>query len=106
MNAQHSSGRVSCPECVNFTIHPDYPYLVICLEKQQLAPLPKEVCKDYVEKTWEKLIEMLSERGFLYCSECKKPIYSLDELNNHKKEFISLEFFPDEVASEESPAAD
>lgn len=95
-----------CRECIKFTVHPHYPYLVICLEKGELVSLPREVCKDYVEKTWERLIEVLSERGFLYCAECGKPIYSLDELTKHRRELIPFEFFMDEVATEEAFAAD
>ncbi|MEM1574696.1 MAG: hypothetical protein QXF09_00100 [Nitrososphaerota archaeon] len=95
-----------CNKCINFVAHPNYPYLMICLEKQQVVSLPREACKDYVEKSWDKLVELLSEKGFLYCAKCSKLIYSLDELNKHKSDFILFEFFPDDVAYEESPVAD
>lgn len=74
--------------------------------KDQLISLPREGCEDYVEKNWKKLVEVLSEKGFLYCVECNKPIYTIEELTKHKKEFIPIEFFHDDVASEEALAAD
>ncbi len=97
---------VNCQKCLHFTVHPSYPYLVICIELEQVVAQPREVCKNYVEKTWEKFIEQLSESGFLYCAECRKPIFSAEELHKHKPEFIPFEFFTDDVAYEEVPAGD
>ncbi|MEN2974874.1 MAG: hypothetical protein ABDH32_04770 [Candidatus Caldarchaeales archaeon] len=106
MEYQHSEKKVDCRDCEYFTVHPSYPYMVICLEKQQLVSLPRQVCKDFVERTWQKLVDTLSERGFLYCAICNKPIYNIDELTRHRREFIPYESIPDDVAFEEAPAAD
>ena len=98
--------ELDCYRCSHFTIHPNYPYIVVCLEKQQIVSESKEVCKKYVEKTWESLLERLSEAGFLYCAECSKPIFTREELTKHKAELIPLEYFNDEVAYEEAYSAD
>lgn len=97
---------LDCRKCSHFTIHPDYPYLVICVEMGRIVARHVEVCKDYVEKSWDELAERLSEVGFLYCAECRKPVFAQEELTNHRAELIPLEFFADEVACEESCCAD
>ncbi|MCF8885359.1 MAG: hypothetical protein QXK95_02360 [Nitrososphaerota archaeon] len=97
---------VGCIRCCNFSFHPNYPHIAVCLVKQQVISLTKEVCKSFLEKNWDKLREVFSERGFLYCAECMKPIYSLEELEKHRLEFMHYEFAPDDVAYEDSPTAD
>jgi hypothetical protein len=97
---------VECNKCLHFTVHPSYPYIVICVDLGQVVAQPREACRNYVSKTWDRLIKQLSESGFLYCVECSRPIFDEEELRKHKTEFIPFEFFTDEVAYEEAPSGD
>jgi len=79
---------------------------MICVEDNTVISMPKEECSGYVEREFEVLVKLLLERGFLYCADCRQPIYSPDELRHHAKDRVMASIPPDEVACEESPAAD
>lgn len=98
--------NINCIKCSKLGFHPNYPRIAICLDKQQVISTTREVCESFVEKNWSRLVEVFSERGFLYCARCMKPIYSLEELERHVPDFIHYEFVPDDVACEDSPTAD
>lgn len=79
---------------------------MICMEDNTVISMPREECPGYVEADFEALVKLLLERGFLYCADCRQPIYSPDELRQHAGDRIIAIIPPDDVASEESPAAD
>ncbi|MCS7132458.1 MAG: hypothetical protein N3F65_00445 [Nitrososphaeria archaeon] len=97
---------ISCLKCVKVSVHPSYPSIVICLKDNKVIPLRRETCRDYVERGFDELVKTLSEHGFLYCVDCHKPIYSIEELYEHLHDIVLANYPPDEVAHEESPAAD
>jgi hypothetical protein len=79
---------------------------MICVGDNTVISMPKEECSGYVERDFETLVKLLLERGFLYCADCRQPIYSPDELRQHARDRVIALIPPDEVAYEESPAAD
>ncbi|WP_054854414.1 hypothetical protein [Vulcanisaeta distributa] len=52
-----------------------------------------------------RLRETLSTYGWVYCIDCKHPIFNLEEALEHlrKGHVLTNRFMPDEVAPEETP---
>ncbi|MCL7393334.1 MAG: hypothetical protein LZ169_00675 [Thaumarchaeota archaeon] len=98
--------EIRCLKCFKYSPHPIYPSIMVCVEDNTVISMPKEACSRYVERDFEALAKLLLERGFLYCADCRQPIYSLDELRQHAGDKVIAIIPSDEVACEESPAAD
>ncbi|MBS3817766.1 MAG: hypothetical protein KGY76_09420 [Candidatus Thermoplasmatota archaeon] len=98
-------GEKGCDECDYFVKHDSYDFIGMC-QNQDKTITKKEVCPDQKEIDREKLKEILEEKGWIYCLTCDEPIFSLEELEEHKKGRLVEKRFSDEVASKDSPAAD
>ncbi len=59
----------------------------------------------YSRDTERRLKEALSTYGWVYCVDCKQPIFDLREAMEHAKHghLLTNRFMPDEVAPEEVP---
>lgn len=95
-----------CLRCAKMASSLVYSSILICFENGNVIPALKETCPNYLERSFSSLVKRLSEHGFLYCADCKKPIYSIDELQEHVNDLILTNYPPDEVVHEESPVAD
>lgn len=94
-----------CSECLRYSPHPIYPFIMICLEDCRVVSGAEE-CSGYIKRDFDELAKLLLERGVLYCADCRQPIYSQDELPRHAGDRVIAIFPPDDVSYEESPAAD
>lgn len=94
-----------CEECDYFVKHDSYDFIGLCLNEDRLIT-KKEKCDGQKDINLEKIKKKLEERGWIYCITCEEPIFTLEELEDHKKGSLRLEQLSDEVASEDSPAAD
>lgn len=63
-------------------------------------------CDDYEELTLDVLREKLHADGWLYCVDCRTPIFYIEELEKHIGHIVTLSIHSDSVASEEAPPAD
>jgi len=96
-----------CEKCVYFLAHDVYGYLGLCVKKNAVvASTVDKPCEKFRETDLKELEKLLTEKGWLYCLTCKKPIYSFEELKNHLNDQVASNFLSDEVASEEAPSAD
>ncbi|MFP4000447.1 MAG: hypothetical protein ACLFU5_00910 [Thermoplasmata archaeon] len=77
----------------------------MCINKDRLIT-KKEICPGQKDIDRERLKEILKEKGWIYCITCNEPIFSLDELEDHKKGRLIEKRFSDDVAAEDSPTAD
>ncbi len=94
-----------CEDCDYFVKHDSYDFFGLCLDEDRLIT-KKERCRNQKDIDIERIEEILKEKGWIYCISCGEPIFTLDELDDHKKGRLASEKYTDEVASEDSPAAD
>ncbi len=94
-----------CEECDYFVKHDSYDFIGFCINEDRLIT-KKERCPGQKDIDIERLKEILREKGWIYCITCGEPIFSLEELEEHKKGRLVEDRFSDDVASEDSPAAD
>ncbi|MFP4608918.1 MAG: hypothetical protein ACLFNY_05000 [Candidatus Aenigmatarchaeota archaeon] len=94
-----------CEECDYFVKHDSYDFMGICVNKDKVVT-KKVTCPGQKDIDRKRLREILKEKGWIYCITCGEPIFSLDGLKEHKKGRLVEERFSDEVAAEDSPAAD
>lgn len=96
-----------CRKCVFFKAHDLFDYIDYCSIRKELVIPEHEECPHYREVTRDQLAKIIREQGWLYCITCRKVIHSVEELDEYlNKHIIVQETFSDDVASEESPAAD
>ncbi|MEM2422240.1 MAG: hypothetical protein QXZ34_03505, partial [Candidatus Bathyarchaeia archaeon] len=96
-----------CEKCVYFIAHDIYGYLGLCVKKNALVTSTMDrSCKKFRDTSLKELEKLITEKGWLYCLTCKKPIYSFEELKEHLNDQVSSDFLSDDVASEEAPSAD
>ncbi len=102
-----SSRNSGCSSCVFFKVHDLFDYIGYCTIKDELIVGGESGCPHYKPVDKSQLVELLRERGWIYCVTCKKPIYSEEELDEYLEKYrVNVDFFNDTVAAEESPAAD
>jgi len=97
-----------CRNCVFFKLHDTYEYLGYCVNLNEVVVLSggRRPCPHFREVTLDDLRKVLSSVGFLYCATCGEYIYTLEELEKHLRKHVVTSGFSDDVAGEESPAAD
>ncbi len=95
-----------CYDCTFFYVHPIYSNIGFC--KIHKKVVDKDFyCDEFKEVKVEDLFKILKERGWVYCSDCKKPIFDEEELKKHlnMNHHVTVSFLKDAVAKEESPGA-
>ena len=95
-----------CYDCIFFYVHPVYSNMGLC--KVQNKIVDKDFyCDSFKEVKSEDLVKTFKERGWVYCSDCKKPIFDEGELKKHLElnHHVTVSFLRDTVAKEESPGA-
>jgi hypothetical protein len=97
-----------CRRCVLYRAHDMYDFLGVCVYRDELLILTPgaKTCEKYEEFSMDELKRLLNERGWLYCVSCRKWIWTVEELQEHRNDIVIPEFFSDIIASEEAPAAD
>ena len=97
---------MNCKNCIYYKPHSLYGF-GYC-EKKGSIVFGDESCKDVVPAVREDLIKAIEAYGWVYCSECRKALFSVEELDQHLSLGHTLfnEFMEDFVASEEAPGAD
>ncbi len=97
-------GEKGCEDCDYFVKHDSYDFIGLCLDEDRLIT-KKEKCKGQKDIDIKKIKEILEDRGWIYCISCGEPIFSIEEIENHKKGKLRLDELSDDVASEDSPTA-
>ncbi|MFO7791583.1 MAG: hypothetical protein R6W73_01190 [Candidatus Saliniplasma sp.] len=95
----------TCKECVYFISHDSYNYMGFCKKKEKMS-LSEHECPEVKEIKFKDVEKVLEEQGWVYCETCKKPIYDVEELKKHTEGKVVWEFYPDDVAAEDSPVGD
>ncbi len=95
-----------CYSCVYFSVHPIYTNLGFCNVHKKLVG-KDYYCESFKQINVEDLKAAIKERGWVYCSDCKRPIFNFEELDLHLRSnhHVTISFMHDVVAKEESPGA-
>ncbi len=98
-------GEEGCEECQYFIKHDFYDFIGLCVQKDKLVT-KKERCEGQEKVNEEEIEDVLKERGWVYCISCDEPIFSVEELEDHSEDRVVEDRLSDDVASEDTPAAD
>ncbi len=98
-------GEKGCEKCQYFIKHDYYDFIGLCVRKDKFLTEKKE-CNGQEKIKEEEMKEVLKERGWVYCISCDEPIFSIEELEDHSGDRIVEDRLSDDVAAEDSPAAD
>ncbi|MDP8024062.1 MAG: hypothetical protein ACP5LF_06230 [Nitrososphaeria archaeon] len=95
-----------CYDCIYFYVHPVYSNMGLCKVNNKIVD-KDFYCESFKEINPDDLFKVLKERGWVYCSDCKKPIFDEEELKKHLSlnHHVTVSFLKDTVAKEESPGA-
>lgn len=87
--------------------HSLYPYIRYDRERDKVD-FGTDLEGYFSQNTEVKLEEAFKTFGWVYCTDCKRAVYSMEEALEHinKGHTVTLEFMPDAVAPEEVPPAD
>ncbi len=99
---------VTCSSCSHYLPHPQYKYIGYCSALGSIVLGGNPPCESFSPLTRDALAELLELRGWVYCVDCRHPIFDLDEALEHaaRGDKLSISFMFDEVAREEASPAD
>ena len=99
-----------CLKCAFFRVHSLFPYLGYCDKRGEVIVSSPRECDYFKQVDLDYIKEVIEKEGMVYCVTCKRPISSVEELEEYVKEYrkyvIALKTIVDEVVSEEAPIAD
>ncbi|MGC9209110.1 MAG: hypothetical protein ACP5GH_04590 [Nitrososphaeria archaeon] len=95
-----------CSDCVHFYVHPVYTNMGFCEIHRKLVD-GQDSCDRFSEVRPEEVERGFRERGWIYCTDCRKPLFELSEVKEHLRlnHHLTIRFLRDQVAKEESPGA-
>jgi thioredoxin-related protein len=95
-----------CYDCIFFYVHPVYSNIGLCKLHNKIVD-KDFYCDGFKKVNFEDLFNALKEMGWVYCSNCKKPLFDEEELKKHlsMNHHVTVRFLKDKVAKEESPGA-
>jgi hypothetical protein len=97
-----------CAACAHYVPHPQYRYIGYCDEMGSVVLGDQAQCDKFALTAEDQLRAALELRGWIYCLDCRRAIFDLDEALEHARggELLSSRFMFDEVAREEVSTAD
>ncbi|MFP3213677.1 MAG: hypothetical protein RXR18_00460 [Nitrososphaeria archaeon] len=95
-----------CYDCIFFYVHPVYSNIGLCKLHNKIVD-KDFYCDGFKKVNFEDLFNALKEMGWVYCSNCKKPLFDEEELKKHlsMNHHVTVRFLKDKVAKEESLGA-
>ncbi|HEU16827.1 MAG TPA: hypothetical protein ENO38_04060 [Nitrososphaeria archaeon] len=97
-----------CTMCTHYIPHPQYRYIGYCAETGSVVLGDRTQCDKFAPTAEDQLRAALELRGWIYCADCHRTIFDLDEALAHARggDLLSSRFMFDEVAREEVSTAD
>ncbi|BBE42587.1 hypothetical protein [Conexivisphaera calida] len=97
-----------CAACAYYVPHPQYGYIGYCEKIGSVVLGDRTQCDKFIPTAEDQLRAALELRGWIYCVDCRRAIFDLDEALRHARsgELLSSRFMFDEVAREEVSTAD
>ncbi len=97
-----------CAACARYVPHPQYKYIGYCEETGSVVVGSNPRCEKFSPMTEDLLRALMDSRGWVYCVDCRKAIFDLEEALDHMRsgDVLSSSFMFDEVAREEVSSAD
>lgn len=90
-----------CGKCSRYVVHPLFPYIGCCKDKNEMTVNIKEVCDRFSELKIEEVKRMYENGTIFYCVKCMEPLYRLEDYLKHKDHNPVMEILVDDQLLEE-----
>jgi len=96
--------NMNCEDCGRYIPHSVYKYIGFCEEQGKVVfNEPPTNCDTVSKTTMDSLSSVFGSLGWVYCIDCKAPIFEMEEAVKHiaSHHLITTRFMYDRVAAEE-----